>query len=135
MEHLVWDEKYGVNIEVIDQQHKKLFTLLGDLYDGMGKERSADVLGRIVAELAQYAVEHFATEEIFMRQYDFPGLAKHKKEHEAFKEKVGAFQKDFAAGKATLSMEVLSFLTAWLDHHILKVDQAYAPFLNEKGVC
>ena len=135
MSHIVWDKKYSVNIEVIDEQHKKLFEVLGNLFDGMGKKRDKEFLGAIIGELVQYAAEHFATEEIFMRQYDFPGYVQHKKEHEAFKDKVAAFQKSFETGKATLSLEVINFLTGWLDHHILKVDKEYSPFLNEKGVC
>jgi hemerythrin-like metal-binding protein len=134
MSHIAWEEKYSVNIEVIDEQHKKLFAVLGNLFDGMGKEGKKEVLSATVGELVRYAVEHFATEEIFMQQYDYPGYAQHKKEHEAFKAKVAVFQKDLEAGKVTLSMEVMSFLTGWLDHHILKVDKEYAPFLNDKGV-
>jgi len=135
LSHIVWDEKYSVHIEVIDEQHKHLFEVLDRLFDGMGKGTTREVLGVTLGELIQYAGEHFATEEIFMTQYDFPGYAKHKKEHEAFKLNVAAFQKDFNAGKAMLSAEVIDFLTGWLDHHILKIDQQYSSFLNGKGVC
>ncbi len=134
MSHIRWTEKYSINIEVIDEQHQKLFEVLGNLSDQLGKDRDKDFLGGIIRELIQYAGEHFATEEIFMTQYAFPGYTEHKKEHEAFKLKVAAFQKSFEVGKATLSIEVINFLTGWLDHHILKTDKEYAPFLNEKGV-
>ena len=134
MSHIAWDEKYSVNIEVIDEQHKHLFQVLENLFDGMGKGKTREILGVTLGELVQYAVEHFATEEIFMTQYDFPGYVEHKAEHEAFKLKVAAFQKDFKAGKAMLSAELIDFLTGWLDHHILFVDKEFGPFLNEKGV-
>jgi hemerythrin-like metal-binding protein len=135
MSHIAWDEKYSVNIEVIDEQHKRIIEILGKLFEEMGKKKSPEVLKTILDQMVWYASEHFSTEEIFMTQYDFPGYAAHKKEHEAFKTKVVAFQKDFAAGKATLSMEVIHFLLGWLDHHILEVDKQYGPFLNEKGIC
>ena len=134
MASIAWDEKYSVHIDVIDQQHKHLFEVLGNLSDEMGKKRSQDVLGNIIEELTKYAVEHFATEEIFMTQYNFPGYAEHKKEHEVFKVKVAAFQKDFKAGKVSLSIEVINFIRGWLDHHILGTDQKYGPFLNEQGI-
>ena len=134
MSHIVWDPQYSVNIEVIDEQHKHLFEVLGKLSDEMGKTRTKEVLGAIIGELTKYAVEHFATEEIFMTQYDYPGYAKHKEEHEAFKVKVAAFQKDFNSGKVSLSIEVINFIRGWLDHHILGTDQKYGPFLNEKGI-
>jgi len=135
MVHIVWDDKYSVNIEVIDEQHKRIIEILGKLFAEMGQKKSPEVLRAILDQMVWYASEHFSTEEIFMTQYDFPGYADHKKEHEAFKTKVGAFQKDFVAGKATLSLEVINFLLGWLDHHILEVDKQYGPFLNEKGIC
>jgi hemerythrin len=134
MSHIVWDEKYSVNIEVIDEQHKKIIEVLGQLFDEMGKKKSREVLKAILDQMIWYAGEHFGTEEIFMKQYNFPGYEEHKKEHEAFKEKVVVFQKDFASGKEALSVNMLRFLTEWLDHHILDIDKQYGPFLNEKGI-
>lgn len=135
MSHIAWDEKYSVNIQVIDEQHKKIIEVLGKLFDEMGKKKSREVLKAILDQMIWYAGEHFATEEIFMKQYRFPGFEEHKKEHEAFKEKVAGFQRDFVAGKEALSMNMVQFLTDWLDHHILEIDKQYGPFLNEKGVC
>lgn len=135
MSHITWDDKYSVNIEVIDQQHKKIIEILGKLFAEMGKKKSPEVLKAILDQMVWYAGEHFGTEEIFMKQYGFPGYEAHKKEHDAFRAKVAAFEKDFTAGKATLSMEVINFLLGWLDHHILEVDKQYGPFLNEKGIC
>jgi hemerythrin len=134
MPRIDWDDKYSVNIQVIDQQHKGLFKVLGDLYDGLGKEEEKEFLEAIIRELVQYAVEHFKTEEVFMRQYDFPGYEAHKKEHEDFKAKVASFQEDLLAGKITLSVEVMVFLTDWLGHHILETDKEFGPYLNNKGV-
>ncbi len=135
MSHIAWDDKYSVNIEVIDQQHKKIIEILGKLFEEMGKKKSPEALKAILDQMVWYASEHFGTEEIFMKQYGFPGYEAHKREHDAFRAKVTAFEKDFAAGKATLSMEVINFLLGWLDHHILEVDKQYGPFLNEKGIC
>lgn len=134
MSHVVWDEKYSVNIAVIDEQHKKIIETLGKLFDEMGKNNRREVLGAVLDQMVWYALEHFSTEEVFMRQYGFPGYEDHKKEHEMFKTKVGTFQRDFAAAKATLSLDIVKFLTDWLDRHILDVDKKYGPFLNEKGV-
>lgn len=134
MSHIAWDERYSVNIEVIDEQHKKIIDVLGKLFDEMGKKKSPEVLKEILGQMVRYAEEHFASEEIFMRQYAFPGYEEHRKEHDAFRAKVAAFQKDFAAGKESLSVDVIRFLSDWLDHHIMEVDKKYGPYLNEKGI-
>ena len=134
MSHIAWDEKYSVNIEVIDEQHKKIIDVLGRLFDEMGKKKTPEVLEKILGQMVRYAEEHFAAEEIFMKQYAFPGYEEHRKEHEAFRAKVAAFQKDFLAGKESLSVNVIRFLSDWLDHHIMEVDKKYGPYLNEKGI-
>ena len=134
MSHIAWDEKYSVNISVIDEQHRKIVDLLNLLFDAYASGKTQEALAKIVKEITDYAGYHFATEETFMKTYDFPGLAEHQKEHEDFRNKVIAFQKDLAKGKQTLSVEIASFLTSWLDHHILHVDKEYGPFLNEKGI-
>lgn len=134
MPRIDWDDKYSVNIKEIDQQHKGLFKILGDLYDGLGKKEEKEFLNAIIGKLVQYAAEHFTTEEILMQQYGFPGHEEHKKEHEDFKVKVVSFQKDLLAGKITLSGEVMVFLTDWLGHHIFETDKEFGPFLNNKGV-
>ena len=46
--------------------------------------------------------------------------------------KVKSFQADFEKGKATVTMELMDFLTDWLKSHIMKTDMAYVPFLKEK---
>jgi len=44
------------------------------------------------------------------------------------------FQKGFDANRAGLSVDVLLFLSDWLQHHILIVDKKYSPFFNAKGL-
>ena len=134
MSHIQWDEKYSVNIEVIDEQHKKLIATIATLSDAMQKGDSKKLIGEVVRELTDYAGYHFGAEEIFLKQYGFPDYENHKKEHEVFRTKALSFQKDFEKGKQALSLDVINFLWSWLDHHIMNIDKKYAPFLNEKGI-
>ena len=49
-------------------------------------------------------------------------------------EEVAAFQADFEAGKAALTMDLMDFLKNWLKEHIMGTDMQYAPFFKEKGL-
>lgn len=40
----------------------------------------------------------------------------------------------FQKGKVGLSIDVLIFLSGWLQAHIKGVDKKYGPFFNEKGL-
>jgi hemerythrin-like metal-binding protein len=81
-----------------------------------------------------YAGTHFRTEEKYFEQYEYPDRDNHKQAHVAFTQKVAAFKSEFDAGKRMLSMEVMNFLSDWLQTHIKGVDKKYGPFLNAKGL-
>ncbi len=134
MPHIIWEEKYSVNIKMIDEQHKRLFEIFGNIFDRMGKKDDREALGVDVWELARYATGHFDAEELLLSEYYFPGYEQHKKEHEVFRSKVAIFQRDLEKDKTTLSIDIVHFLMSWLSHHILTVDKEYSAFLNEKGI-
>jgi hemerythrin len=98
--------------------------------EGQGKE----VLGEILNGLIAYTASHFQTEENYFRQVKYPDADEHKKEHVAFVQKVSEFKQEFDAGRATVSVNVLQFLSKWLQTHIKVADQKYSSYLNEKGI-
>jgi hemerythrin-like metal-binding protein len=134
MSRPAWNEKVSVNVRVLDEQHKRFFEILGNLYDSKGRVNDPQFLSARVWELSMYAVVHFDTEELMMSEYSFSEYEEHRKEHEAFKEKVAIFRKDLEMGQTSLTLEMITFLTGWLEHHILNVDQQYSLFLNGKGI-
>ena len=131
---IAWRDEYSVHIREIDNQHKRLFTLLNKLFDAKGSNQERETLAGILSDLVKYAETHFATEERLMKSYGYPDLASHIEEHEEFIRKVRDFQQLFEDGKVLLDLSVLNFLLNWLKNHIQGSDKAYAPFLNEKGV-
>lgn len=128
-----WYEGLSVNISAIDSQHKKLLDMINDLEDAIAKKRATRELAALSDRMADYAKEHFATEERLMQDHAFPGLDEHVAEHEAFIDKVMALE--FAPDDWGNEPEaVLDFLRGWLVQHIHGTDQLYGPFLNERGV-
>ena len=61
MSHIVWDEKYSVGIEVIDEQHKKIIATVGSLLDAMQQGQTKDILADIIHAMVMYAGTHFGT--------------------------------------------------------------------------
>ena len=129
-----WSDAYSTGIAEIDQQHKKLIDLINSLHDAMSKGHGKEVLGKILGELITYCASHFAVEEKLFDKHGYPDAAEHKEKHQKMTSKVLDLQKQFAQGKATLTLEVMDFLQQWLDKHILGTDKKYGPFLNSKGV-
>lgn len=129
-----WSEQYSVGIVRLDDQHRKIFQLLNTLRQAMLEKKSEQVLTQIVNELAQYAKTHFASEEAYFQMYAYPEREAHKREHDAFVQKVRQFQEELIRGRATLTVDVFKFLSDWVKHHVLGSDKKYGPYLNAKGV-
>jgi len=129
-----WSERYSVNIAKLDRQHQGLFDLLNELNAALAKGHGASAMKDTLDKLARYAQTHFASEEILMEQHNFPGLATHRVEHEAFVRNLAKYLDDFQKEKTGAPDALLLFLQSWLKEHILKTDKAYGAFLNERGI-
>jgi hemerythrin len=134
MSLITWTDSMSVKVHEIDTQHRTLVQLINDLNDAMHKGHGQDVLGRLIAGLANYAVMHFATEERLFKQHGYPGSTAHVAEHHRFVEEVTAFKRGFDDGKHGLSIQVMRFLSDWLRKHIMGTDMKYAEFFVGKGV-
>lgn len=134
MAFIAWDDKYSVGVRELDNQHKQLISILGDLYDAMQAQKTNEVLGKILNQLVSYTKTHFATEERYMEQAGYPDLASQKREHAAFTQKVVDFKESFDSGRTALSVSLASFVKDWLFSHISGSDKKYGPYLNSKGI-
>jgi len=112
MGFIEWSDKLVTRVKECDEQHKKLVSLINELYDAMKQGKGKEVLDKMLDELVKYAGYHFTTEETLMTKYGYPGpdFAAHKREHEAFKAKIKEFLDKKAKGEVTLTVELMSFL-------------------------
>ena len=129
-----WDDNMSVNVKKIDQQHQKLIAIMNNLFEAMTEGKGKQVLDKTVDQLLEYTEIHFKTEEIFFDQFEYSETDSHKKEHEDFIEKVSAFKDGTDRGKLGLSVDVMHFLSRWLENHIMKTDKKYSRFFNENGL-
>lgn len=131
---ITWSDRYSMNIKEIDAQHQQLVKMINELHDAMLQARSKEVTLEIIGRMAEYTQYHFSTEEKYMKQFNYPDYAAHKKEHEKFIAQVGSFKKEYESGKAGLSYDLMNFLKDWLVKHIESSDRKYAPFFNSRGL-
>jgi len=117
---------------LIDAQHASLFVAVNQLHDAMRAGDSREQLGEILAFLRNYTVEHFATEESFMGETDFPEAAAHKAQHDALVRQVQELEAKHTAGSLTLSITVMTFLRDWLAQHIAVEDRKLARHLQSR---
>ncbi len=129
-----WDNSLSVNVAEIDRQHERLVAMINELNDAMLQGKAKEVLGPILNRLFRYAETHFKTEETYFDRFGYPDAESHKQEHADFVAKVGDFKTQFDKNLLGLSVEVLTYLSSWLRHHIRVVDKQYGPFFNTHGL-
>lgn len=132
MEFYVWNGNLSVGNTFIDNDHRHLIALLNNLYSAMGEGRGPDVLGPVLNDLIQYTRAHFKREEDVMQGMCYAGFLEHKAEHDKLTTKVFELQKQYIAGEASLSVELLMFLYDWLFEHIMKVDKKLAQAIRKR---
>ena len=129
-----WNERYSVNIALLDGQHQRLFDIFNELNAALAAGRGGTAMDSVLRKLTDYTRTHFVAEEALMELHRFPGLEAHRAEHEGFEHDLARYVESFGASKAGTSVSLLFYLQSWLKEHILKTDKAYSAFLNERGV-
>ncbi|BCS52364.1 hemerythrin [Geobacter sp. SVR] len=124
-----WNDSFRLGVDQFDEHHRHLFSLFNKTYDIFVLERPRHHLAPVLDELLDYATYHFAAEEAWMQQHNYPQRREHAEEHERFCERISELNRGFSKGKTPVTLEVLKFLQGWLVEHILKRDREYGLFL------
>lgn len=134
MAYIDWTEDYSVSVKPMDDQHRKLFALINEYYEGISQKKNAEALAKIMHGLLDYTKYHFGDEEKLMLKSGYAGYPEQKVQHDFFIGKIEDYQKRIAEGKMLLSIEITNFLKDWLVKHIKTKDKEYGPSLNAKGI-
>ena len=91
MELISWTDEMSVNINEIDEQHKKLIELINNLFNAMLEGKAQDIINKTIDELINYANYHFSTEENYFEKHNYPGFHSHKIQHSFYKDEILQF--------------------------------------------
>jgi hemerythrin len=131
---LVWDDKYSVQVEQIDLQHKKMFDTINYLIDVVSISPKKEQLDTIIAGLVEYKKLHFATEEKYFEEFHYDGAEEHKIKHAQFSEHLDKIVKDSNGDSVILAFSLIDFLEDWLITHLMNDDQKYISCFKEHGL-
>ncbi len=136
MSLIEWDQSFDVGVNLINNQHKRLFFLLDELNEAKEKNDTKKVLDNVIQELMFYVDFHFKTEEKYFKEFQYENAEEHIKQHKNFENKAKDFYKKYSEDKeeAKISDEIINFLKDWLVNHIKIVDKAYRKCFNDHGL-
>lgn len=125
---LVWQERYNLGVEIIDKEHKKLFSILNKLFDfGKQEEKSQWVCQEAIKYFRDHAIQHFADEEAYMLSIDYKGLEVHRRIHKNFRDRtLPALERELELTNYSEESinHFLSVCAGWLIGHSLIEDYA-----------
>lgn len=126
MDIFIWSERYVTGEAVVDTEHQELVRIINWVIEhqsGLHQERN---VGEVLDQLIAYAATHFRHEESLMAECgcDPKFIEIHTRVHQEFAAQV-AKMRAFPVSQQDIDY-LLRFLSSWLAHHILGIDQAMA---------
>lgn len=129
---------YLTGIELVDEEHKILFSIISDINNLIHEELlhdKYDEIMRILIHLKDYTEVHFRDEEEYMKKINYPGLDAQQRAHTAFVERLVEIDlselDNMDDNQQEYLEELINFLLAWLCNHILKVDKKIGEFVKD----
>lgn len=132
-----WTEDLSTGVEIIDNQHKELFSRINDLVAAIKQHTCKYKISDVVRFLDEYIVFHFGEEETFMQKNKYPRYPQHKAQHTKFIANFNELKKELQKieggqkpGSYDLSVETNQVVVDWILDHIAKVDKEFGAFLK-----
>ncbi len=124
----IWHDRFKIGVEIIDREHRKLFSIMNKLLDySDDEEKSQWVCQEGIKYFKGHAMKHFAEEEVYMASINYIEYDTHKRIHDNFRKKtLPEIEKELV--QTNYSPEAINhFLgvcAGWLIGHTLTEDRA-----------
>lgn len=127
-EQIVWQDRFNIGVDVIDREHKKLFSIINRIFDAM-KETSKNewACQEGIKYFKNHAIQHFEDEEQYMKSINYSGYEFHKRIHDNFrKNTLPSLEKELEQTKFSKDAvtHFMGVCVGWLLGHTLTEDLA-----------
>jgi len=123
MAYFDWNKDFETGIASVDQQHKRLISLVNQIHDAVEAGQGDDKISETLNALVDYTRFHFSDEEEFMAGIPDYDIAVHQRHHQAFVEELTAMMLSYGHSGKLTGMQLATFLKGWLMEHFLKEDR------------
>lgn len=120
-------DEFLTGIEMIDNEHRRLFEIADELYDLRHEEfipDKYDNIRKILEELKNYTMTHFKHEEEYMKSIGYRKMFTQLSQHDALREIINGWDLDSIDENQDAAIdEMLGTVADWLVNHILNEDK------------
>ena len=131
MKDIVWGDILSVEVDEIDEDHRKLVNIFNILNHSVTEGESPDYLAAVLEELINCTVWHFSHEERLMLKYGYEGIEEHKADHRELVDGARELQQKILQADKPVSDEDIKSLERWLTEHILTADMRLGAYLSQ----
>ncbi len=122
-----WTDTLATRNIIIDTEHQELIAFLNTIGAATPEQKRRAYGLEIIQGLYRLTADHFAHEELLMKEFRYGPIARHTEEHEAmlasFRGMIGEFDA-FGAGI------IAAFVEQWLAGHLFSEDMELARFIQ-----
>jgi len=127
---IVWSDILSVEVDEIDEDHRKLVTIFNILNHAVTDRESPEYLAAVLEELINCTVWHFSHEERLMLKHGYREMEAHKVEHQELIKSARKLQQNLLQASKAVAEEEIVFLERWLTEHILTFDMRLGSYLS-----
>jgi hemerythrin-like metal-binding protein len=129
---ITWNESFVLGIEEIDKQHQSIIENFEKFSIAIQEGCASELLLDMATFLAGYATEHFATEERYMKQYNYPRIAEQLQEHAEFTQDAEELLKRIVHEGASreIAADLAGKMVRWVIQHIRNHDRDLVQFVK-----
>jgi hemerythrin-like metal-binding protein/PAS domain S-box-containing protein len=133
-ELIKWNENYSIDLNIIDQQHKKWIDFINILYLSFKNEASINEINENILKLLDYTDYHFGFEEKYLEDFKCGNYKAHKYRHEQFINKIKEYQQMIENGEYKAVYALVVYLNGWVLDHIQNDDKDYVDCFKLNGL-
>lgn len=131
---LEWDEKYSVGVQVLDQQHKAMFSMINQLIDHLNSNSLQSAVELLMKQLIAYKQAHFGLEEKYFQEFQYEHADEHILKHREFGKKLDEINERCSEDYLSCAFLLVDYLEDWLIDHLMTMDQGYVKCFHEHGL-
>jgi hemerythrin-like metal-binding protein/PAS domain S-box-containing protein len=131
---LRWNSSYSIELNIIDQQHKKWIEFINILYKSYKSNAKKKDISENISKLLDYTDYHFGFEEKYIEDFSCGNLENHKKEHAGFVTNIKKYKALHDEGNPEAAYKLIIYLNKWVINHIHTEDKRYVECFKLNGL-
>lgn len=131
MVDLSWHEFYSLDVDFLDEEHKKLLAIVREVKKAI-EENDMEIASQELGYLLECAETHFKSEEKYLEELNYPGLEEHKKFHQELITQA-KYMKDICEGNVAEQNISMCFksMSRFIIDDIFKGDIKFKSFIDD----